>query len=175
MTSLPELYGHEENLSKAVAASSALERLLAACGVVATDKALFETQVDLGHDDRSGRIDIIQPTTAGIVIVEVQYGNSDGSHARRLQNYASHFRYPAFAIWIAEKFRIDHTTMFELAKTPVLCAKVHHSGEELILTKASPIYWTKKSQAMRIKESHKKYLRLAARLFTCKPNFNLPQ
>lgn len=168
MTSLSDLYGHEENLSKAIAASNSFRELLAACGVAATEKAMFETWVDRGHEGRAGRIDIIQPTSAGIVIAEVQYGTSDGSHARRLQNYAANFRNPAFIIWIAEKFREDHANLFERAKTPVLCARISQAGEELILKKASPIYWTKRSQTKRIKESHKKYLQLIAKLFNSK-------
>ena len=121
MTSLSEIYGHEENLSKAIAESDSFEDLLNICGVVPTEKAIFETRVDLGHDDHEGRIDIIQPTTAGVVIVEVQYGTSDNSHARRLQNYATNFRKPAFVVWVAEKFRKDHVALFEQEKTPVLC------------------------------------------------------
>lgn len=165
MTSLSEIYGHEENLSKAIAESDSFEELLNICGVVPTEKAIFETRVDLGHDDHEGRIDIIQPTTAGIVIVEVQYGTSDNSHAKRLQNYATNFRKPAFVIWVAEKFRKDHAALFEQAKTPVLCATVSQSDDLLKLKKASPINWTKQSQAKRIKEAHSKFLELFPRLF----------
>lgn len=170
MTSLSEIYGHEENLSKAIAESDSFEDLLNICGVVPTEKAIFETRVDLGHDDHEGRIDIIQPTTAGVVIVEVQYGTSDNSHARRLQNYATNFRKPAFVVWVAEKFRKDHVALFEQEKTPVLCATVSQSDDLLKLKKASPIYWTKQSQAKRIREAHKKCLELMEKLFVGKPS-----
>lgn len=166
MTSLSEIYGHEESLSKAIAESNSFEELLNICGVVPTEKPIYETRVDLGHDDRQGRIDIIQPTTAGIVIVEVQYGTSDSSHARRLQNYATNFRKPAFVIWVAENFRKEHIALFEQAKTPVLCAKVSSNEGILTLTKASPIFWTKQSQAKRIKEAHRKCIELMSKLFT---------
>ena len=132
MEPLADIYGHEENLSKAIASSDSFEDLLNVCGVVSTEKARFETRVDRGHDEHEGRIDILQPTTAGIVIVEVQYGMSDGSHARRLQNYATNFRKPAFIIWVAEKFRKEHTALFEQAKTPVLCAQISQREEGLI-------------------------------------------
>jgi hypothetical protein len=164
------MYGHEENLSKAIAESGSFEELLNACGVVPTEKAVYEKRVDLGHDDRQGRIDIIQPTTAGVVIVEVQYGTSDSSHARRLQNYATNFRKPAFVIWVAEKFRKEHIALFEQAKTPVLCAKVTCNEGVLTLSRASPIFWTKQSQEKRIKEAHRKCVELMSRLFTGKPS-----
>ena len=140
------------------------------CGVVSTDKSIFETRVDRGHDGREGRIDIIQPTTAGVVIVEVQYGTSDSSHARRLQNYASNFRRPAFVIWIAEEFRKEHIAIFEQAKTPVLCAKVIETEDGLTLRKASPIFWTKQTQAKRVKEAHKKCVELMEKLFSGQPS-----
>ena len=163
--SLSEIYGHEENLSKAIASSESFEELLNTCGVVSTEKAIFETRVDRGHDDHEGRIDILQPTTGGIVIVEVQYGTSDGSHAKRLQNYATNFRKPAFIIWVAEKFRKEHTALFQQAKTPVLCAKVSQSEDGIKVKKASPINWTKQSQAKRVREAHKKCLELMGKLF----------
>ena len=170
MTSLSDIYGHEENLSKAIAASDAFEELLNICGVVSTDSAIFETRVEKGHEQRQGRIDIIQPTTAGIVIVEVQYGVSDNSHAKRLQNYALNFRSPAFVVWIAESFRKEHIILFEQAKTPVLCAKISQSEDGIKLKKASPIHWTKQSQAKRVRESHKKCLELMKKLFTGEPS-----
>lgn len=170
MTSLSDIYGHEENLSKAISASASFEELLNICGVVSTDKSIFETRVDRGHDGREGRIDIIQPTTAGVVIVEVQYGTSDSSHARRLQNYASNFRRPAFVIWIAEEFRKEHIAIFEQAKTPVLCAKVIETEDGLTLRKASPIFWTKQTQAKRVKEAHKKCVELMEKLFSGQPS-----
>ena len=172
MESLASIYGHEENLSKAIAKSDSFEELLNTCGVVSTEKAIFETRVDRGHDDHEGRIDILQPTTAGIVIVEVQYGTSDSSHAKRLQNYATNFRRPAFIIWVAEKFRKEHVALFEQAKTPVLCARVIQNEDGIQLKKASPINWTKQSQAKRVKEAHKKCVELMKKLFTGKPSTN---
>jgi len=166
LSALKERFGHEENLSKAIAGSPSFRALLNQCGVEITEKAIFETRVDLGHDGREGRIDIIQPTTSGVVIVEVQYGTSDGAHAERLQNYATNFRKPAFVIWIAESFRKDHVARFEQAKTPVLCARAKLSDGKLTLAKASPITWTKTSQAKRAIEAHKKYLELSKKLFS---------
>lgn len=96
MPLLSEIYGHEEKLSRAIAVCESFKELLSICGVLPTEKAIFETRVDLGHDGCKDRIDIIQPTTAGVVIVEVQYGKSDNNHALRLQNYATNFRKPAF-------------------------------------------------------------------------------
>ena len=155
MESLASIYGHEENLSKAIAKSESFVELLKNCRVVSNEKANFEKRVDSGHYDQEGRIDILQPTTAGIVIVEVQYGTSDSSHAKRLQNYATNFRRPAFIIWVAEKFRKEHVALFEQAKTPVLCARAIQNEDGIQLKKASPINWTKQSQAKRVKEAHK--------------------
>ena len=46
---LSEIYEHEENLSKAIASSESFEELLNTCGVVSTEKAIFEIRVDSGH------------------------------------------------------------------------------------------------------------------------------
>ena len=170
MPLLSEIYGHEENLSRAIAVCESFKELLCICGVIPTEKAIFETRVDLGHDGCKGRIDIIQPTTAGVVIVEVQYGKSDNSHALRLQNYATNFRKPAFVIWVAEEFRKDHVALFEQANIPVLCARVKETEAGLSLKKASPIFWTKQSQEKRVKEAHKKCLELMKKLFAGKPS-----
>ena len=47
-TSLAEIYGHKENLSKAIASSDSFEELLNTCGVVSTEKAIlgFFDEVD---------------------------------------------------------------------------------------------------------------------------------
>ena len=162
--SLSEIYGHEENLSKAIASSESFEELLNTCGVVSTEKQSLKPELTEGTmimKDES----TYQPTTGGIVIVEVQYGTSDGSHAKRLQTTHPNFRKPAFIIWVAEKFRKEHTALFEQAKTPVLCAKVSQSEDGIKIKKASPINWTKQSQAKRVREAHKKCLELMGKLF----------
>lgn len=165
-SSLSDMYGHEENLSLAIANSSAFRELLNACGFELTECASLEMRVQYGHKGREGRIDILQPTTGGLVIVEVQYGISDSSHALRLQNYAKNFRDPAFVLWIAEGFRDEHLSVFEQAKVPVLCARICHDKHGLTLHKASPIRWTRQTQAKRERDGRKKCLALAARLFS---------
>ena len=166
--SLKNKYGHEENLSKAIANSETFKELLQRCGATITEEASFEQKVDKGHEGHEGRIDIVQPTSSGIVIIEVQYGRSDNNHARRLENYAANYRKPAFVIWVAESFRTEHKNKFQHSKTPVLCARASLNNDSLILKQASPITWTKQSQSKRIRESNKKCLELMNRLFSNK-------
>ena len=164
--SLKEKYGHEENFSKAIAESITFSSLLEKCGAKITEDPSFEKRVDKGHEGHEGRIDIVQPTSAGIVIVEVQYGRSDNNHARRLENYAANYRKPAFVIWVAESFRTEHKNIFQHSKTPVLCARASLSDNNLVLKQASPITWTKQTQSKRVQESNKKCKELMERLFS---------
>ena len=167
-STLKNKYGHEENLSKAIANSKTLKDLLAKCGSEITEEASFEQKVEKGHKGHMGRIDIVQPTSSGIVIIEVQYGRSDNDHARRLENYASNYRKPAFVIWVAESFRLEHKNRFQHSKVPVLCARASLFEGNLILKQASPITWTKQTQTKRVKESNKKCQELMKRLFSNK-------
>ena len=77
-STLKNKYGHEENLSKAIANSKTLKDLLVKCGSEITEEASFEQKVEKGHQGHMGRIDIVQPTSSGIVIIEVQYGSYFG-------------------------------------------------------------------------------------------------
>lgn len=77
---------------------------------------------------RTGRVDILaEDTDASPVIIENQYGFSDGSHFRRLLGYMQDFG-SRKAIWIAEEFNAKYIEKVERA------AK---SGIDISLVRAS--------------------------------------
>lgn len=156
MTSLRERFGHEEQLSAALAASEELAAILADYGVTTDGTFHLEVPVKKGHDGHKGRVDVILGSNRGPVIVETQYGRADRYHAARLQNYASSVPNAALVVWVAESFDKKALDEFKLAKWPVSCVSVAIAEEGFALTKLTGNDHVKKSQAKRIAANRKK-------------------
>lgn len=127
-------YGHEERLSRDIATHH-MPRLLEQLGVVATMAPLLEAGVEKGPAGMGGRLDILQPTDAGVVIVENQYGVSDSFHLDKLEAYASNFSSVLCVVWIAEHFKPEHLRQVEELDFCVCCFQAVHSeggGIELV-------------------------------------------
>jgi len=166
LLSLKDKYGHEENLSAAIAKSAAFAHLLSDLKANATLPPSFELPVAHGHDDCEGRIDIFQPTTIGDVIVEVQYGTADSNHAKRLQNYASNFHSTAAVIWVAERFTERMLTKFATSKVPVLCATVAlDANGQLQLQRLTSLAQATGTQEKRIKAADLKANELIGKMW----------
>ncbi|QNI48857.1 hypothetical protein [Synechococcus sp. A15-60] len=168
MPKLSDIYGHEENLSRVIAEQGYLCSLLRKLDIEITDKAALELPVAKGHDNKSGRLDIYQPTSIGDVVVEVQYGNADYHHANRLQNYASNFSSTALVVWIAENFDFDRLNQFKRAKTPVYCVKASIKNGDLCLAPKTPKSEVLANQQLRIKKARQKALKMIKALNTVK-------
>ena len=172
--SLKTQFGHEENLSQAIANSKQLSAILGQFEVTLSGAPSFEQKVAKGHDGHNGRIDILFPSTKGQVIVEVQYGAADKYHAARLQNYAQSVANTALVVWVAESFSKAQLNAFKTAKHPVVC----------VLIKAATVGFTLKtltaktnvlpSQARRLNNNRKRLAALLAKhsnLFKVPENF----
>ena len=83
----------------------------------------MELPVAKGHKNHGGRLDIYQPTTAGAVIGEMQYGVSDSNHRNRFDGYAKSVANPAAIVWVAESFRDKDIKAVAASKVPVVCVK----------------------------------------------------
>jgi hypothetical protein len=134
-TSLQVRFGHEENFSRHLLESGQFEELLNRVGLRVTGEGALEVPVRHGHEGRSGRLDIHQPTTAGVVIGEIQYGTSDSNHCNRFAGYAKSFASPVAIVWVAEGFREKDLIAVASSKVPVICVQVKASAAgELKLT-----------------------------------------
>ena len=173
-STLKEKYGHEENLSRALGEGREFSNLLADYEISITHAPAYEVHVQRGHDNQSGRIDVLLSTNKGTVIVEVQYGYSDSSHSKRLQNYASNFSSTTLIVWVAEQFSDKAIKQFELAKIPVLCVEASLNNQELILKPVSAKKHVLGSQRKRIKANKNRLLQLRRKyqqpLRICEPS-----
>lgn len=126
-TALQARFGHEENFSRYLLESGQFESLLKRAGFRVAGEGELEVPVRYGHEGREGRLDIYQPTTAGIVIGEMQYGTSDSNHRNRFAGYAKSVAGPAAIVWVAERFRDKDLAVVAASKVPVLCVEVKES------------------------------------------------
>lgn len=134
MTKLSQRFGHEENLSRYLLQSGQFEALLARAGFKIAGKGSLELPVKHGHKGHQGRLDIHQPTTAGVVIGEMQYGVSDSNHRNRFEGYVKSVSNAAAVVWVAEEFRTKDLDAVVNSKTPILCVKAAlNAAGELIL------------------------------------------
>lgn len=131
IATLQAKFGHEENLSRHLLENGALARFLKRAGFKAAGSGQLELRVAHGAPGCEGRLDIHQPTTAGTVIVEVQYGTSDTNHRKRFPGYAKSVSNAAAIIWIAESFRGKDLELVAKSRVPVVCvkAKLATNGE----------------------------------------------
>lgn len=162
MSNLSSFFGHEENLSKTIAADGHLKHLLQQLDIEILKGVELEKPVNKGHEDHQGRLDIYQPSSVGDVIVEVQYGRADYHHADRLQNYASNFTSTALVVWVAESFSHDSLHRFKRAKTPVYCVKASLKNGKLVLTPRTSKAEVLNNQEIRIRRAKKKTEELIA-------------
>ena len=130
-TALQVRFGHEENFSRHLLESGQFEQLLNRAGLKVAGEGALEVPVRYGHEGRNGRLDIHQPTTAGVVIGEMQYGTSDSNHRNRFEGYAKSFASPVAIVWVAEGFREKDLVAVASNKVPVVCvqAKASAAGE----------------------------------------------
>jgi hypothetical protein len=134
-TTLQVRFGHEENFSRYLLESGQFEQLLARAGFAVAGEGVLEVPVAKGHEGREGRLDIYQPTTAGVVIGEMQYGTSDSNHRNRFAGYAKSVTSPAAIVWVAERFRDKDLQAVAGSKVPVLCVTAKLSAaNNIVLT-----------------------------------------
>jgi hypothetical protein len=134
-TTLQVRFGHEENFSRYLLESGQFEQLLARAGFAVAGEGALEVPVAKGHEGREGRLDIYQPTTAGVVIGEMQYGTSDSNHRNRFAGYAKSVTSPAAIVWVAERFRDKDLQAVAGSKVPVLCVTAKLSAaNNIVLT-----------------------------------------
>jgi len=159
-SALQAKYGHEENLSRAIAESEEFTSLLSRFGAKRIGRPRLEVEVKRGHDGRKGRVDIYQATSLGDVVVEVQYGKADANHAKRLQNYAKSLPNTVAVIWVAESFPVKFTQEFSSKKFPVYCLSVKESGDKLSFRAHSPVSNLRLSHQKRLDKENAKYKEL---------------
>lgn len=123
-TALQARFGHEENFSRHLLESGVLDQLLKRVGLKTAGAGSLELPVRYGHKGHEGRLDIHQPTTAGTVIAEIQYGTSDSDHRNRFNGYLRSVSNPAAIVWFAERFRKKDLEAVAACRVPVLCAQV---------------------------------------------------
>lgn len=123
MTVLSQRFGHEENFSRYLLESGQFEALLRRAGFRVAGVGDLELPVRYGHQGCEGRLDIHQPTTAGVVIGEMQYGVSDSNHRNRFAGYAKSVSNPAAIFWVAEGFRAKDLEAVSASKVPVVCVQ----------------------------------------------------
>ena len=134
-TALQARFGHEENFSRHLLESGQFAQLLGRAGFRPAGKGALEVPVRYGHKGREGRLDIHQPTTAGVVIGEMQYGTSDSNHRDRFDGYAKSVTNPAAIVWVAESFRDKDLSAVAMSKVPVLCVQAKETAKgEITLT-----------------------------------------
>lgn len=127
-TTLQARFGHEENFSRHLLESGQFGQLLSRAGLKLAGEGALEVPVQHGHKGHNGRLDIHQPTTAGVVIGEMQYGTSDSNHRNRFEGYAKNFANPVAIVWIAERFRDKDLAAVALSKVPVVCVQAKLSA-----------------------------------------------
>jgi hypothetical protein len=127
-TTLQTRFGHEENFSRYLLESGQFAQLLQRAGFAVAGEGVLELPVAKGHEGREGRLDIYQPTTAGVVIGEMQYGTSDSNHRNRFDGYAKSVANPAAIVWVAEEFRAKDIEAVASGKVPVLCVKAKEAA-----------------------------------------------
>lgn len=128
-------FGHEENFSRYLLESGQFAQLLQRAGFTVAGEGVLELPVAKGHEGCEGRLDIYQPTTAGVVIGEMQYGTSDSNHRNRFEGYAKSVANPAAIVWVAERFRDKDLLAVVGSKVPVLCVTVKLSAaNNIVLT-----------------------------------------
>jgi hypothetical protein len=114
-------FGHETRFDQHLA-SQLLPWILASIGATPTGAPEFQVRVPCGDDGKQGRLDILQATDAGVVIVETQYGTSNSSHLQRLEGYASNFDNTLCVVWAAERFKDEHVRWADASRANVYCA-----------------------------------------------------
>jgi hypothetical protein len=127
MTTLKAKFGHEENFSRYLLESGQFESLLSRAGFRLAGEGELEVPVRYGHEGREGRLDIHQPTTAGVVIGEMQYGTSDSNHRNRFGGYIKSVANAAAVVWVAERFRDKDLAAVAASKVPVLCVEARET------------------------------------------------
>lgn len=115
-------FGHEENLSRHLAQHH-MGWLLGQMELSASGVPALEQRVSKGKRGHAGRLDVLQPTTEGSVIVEVQYGPSDSAHRTRFKGYLSSTDAPLCIVWVAESFRPKDLWVVRRSGLPVVCVK----------------------------------------------------
>lgn len=128
-------FGHEENFSRYLLESGQFAQLLARAGFTLAGEGALEVSVAKGHEGHEGRLDIYQPTTAGVVIGEMQYGTSDSNHRNRFEGYAKSVASPAAIVWVAERFREKDLDAVAQSKVPVVCVQAKETAcNNIVLT-----------------------------------------
>lgn len=128
-------FGHEENFSRYLLKSGQFAQLLSRAGFTLAGEGSLEVPVAKGHEGHEGRLDIYQPTTAGVVIGEMQYGTSDSNHRNRFEGYAKSVASPAAIVWVAEKFREKDLDAVAQSKVPVVCVIAKETAlDKVVLT-----------------------------------------
>jgi hypothetical protein len=133
MTTLKAKFGHEENFSRYLLESGQFESLLSRAGFRLAGEGELEVPVRYGHEGREGRLDIHQPTTAGVVIGEMQYGTSDSNHRNRFGGYIKSVANAAAVVWVAERFRDKDLAAVAASKVPILCVEAKQSASNNIV------------------------------------------
>jgi hypothetical protein len=128
-TALQTRFGHEENLSRYLLESGQFAQLLSRAGFRLAGNGELEVPVAYGHEGKSGRLDIHQPTTAGVVIGEMQYGTSDSNHRNRFSGYVKSVANAAAVVWVAERFRDKDLADVATSKVPVLCVQAKEAAD----------------------------------------------
>jgi hypothetical protein len=132
---IKDRFGHEENFSRYLLESGHFAQLLERAGFTVAGEGVLELPVAKGHEGREGRLDIYQPTTAGVVIGEMQYGTSDSNHRNRFEGYAKSVANPAAIVWVAEQFRDKDLQAVAMSKVPVICVQVKQTAcNNIVLT-----------------------------------------
>lgn len=161
MTILSQKFGHEENFSRYLLESGQFEALLCRAGFNVAGKGDLELPVRYGHKGCEGRLDIHQPTTAGVVIGEMQYGVSDSNHRNRFAGYAKSVSNPAAIFWVAEGFRAKDLEAVSASKVPVICVQAKLVAGEVRLTAIGGARLSAQSLDRRVKKQNEeasKYL-----------------
>ncbi len=148
-------FGHEENLSRHIATHHR-ERLLAQMAAAPQGAPSLESHVIEGAPERKGRLDILQQSDRGMVIVEVQYGVSDSSHFVRLDGYARSVPGTYCVVWIAERFRQADIERAQSLEIGVWCVEAAEGADgEVVFTPAFPFPVTRLGAAARLQRIEK--------------------
>jgi hypothetical protein len=143
-------FGHEEELSRRIATHH-MEWLLAQMAATPQGAPSLERHVIEGAPDRKGRLDILQQSDRGMIIVENQYGTSDSAHFVRLDGYARSVPGTYCVVWIAERFRQVDIERAQSLEIGVWCVEVADDADgEVVFTPVFPFPVTRLGAAARL-------------------------